>query len=635
MFSSVLVLFASLAVAPVDRLAMADSLFNRGEYAAAKVEYAALEGEKSVAADVVAFRRIYCDYQLGDRQAVRRDGEVFLKSFPASPNAGDVRYFRAMSAEGDERINDLKALDSDVVPVSRRATVLCELGRLLNSEDAFERAWKLDPKGPMANYAKYYRAVLLSRSEDPARRKRAICDLLDVAFGSDSEIGDSALYSAACLTFSERRFGEAVSLARQYLRKGRGDAASVRKLRMIAAVSEYNSGRFSSAIEFCGDERGEEFDMVRALAYDRFGDKAKSLESARRYLELYPQGPHRAEVEALIARGEFEAAEKADDPRRMVESARRVADLSGTAGDRLRYAWALEKSGAVEQAETAYEAVAADFPKTAEAADALYRRGLSLVRREQWSGAELALNESLGTSALPSDRKGLALYWRGIACIRLGHRVKAEGYLKSALEEKLPPDEEREAKLMLADLDLTAGRRDAAVEKYAELVRFGAAERMSAAKTLEVGRLLGPDEARLCAEALVKSDSAEWRQAGWELLGDSESRRGNSAAAASAWAKAVAEDGLTQAKASCTLKLGLYESAKGDVESAEVHLKEAIRLNGGDGDARSRAYLALAKCALCRNRIEDACKYSTVVTTLFERSESAVEAGEILRKFAK
>ncbi len=47
------IVLAAIAVLPADRLAMADRLFNRGEYAAAKEEYAALRGEKSVPADAL------------------------------------------------------------------------------------------------------------------------------------------------------------------------------------------------------------------------------------------------------------------------------------------------------------------------------------------------------------------------------------------------------------------------------------------------------------------------------------------------------------------------------------------------------------------------------------------------------
>ena len=58
-------LVAAVSVLPADRLAMADRLFNRGEYAAAKEEYAALRGEKAVPADELLYRLAECDREIG------------------------------------------------------------------------------------------------------------------------------------------------------------------------------------------------------------------------------------------------------------------------------------------------------------------------------------------------------------------------------------------------------------------------------------------------------------------------------------------------------------------------------------------------------------------------------------------
>ena len=88
---------------------------------------------------------------------------------------------------------------------------------------------------------------------------------------------------------------------------------------------------------------------------------------------------------------------------------------------------------------------------------------------------------------------------------------------------------------MLADADFNAGRRDEAVKAYAELVRQGALERMSAAKTLAVGKILPGEEAKACARALVENKSAEWRQAGWALLGDVAEREENFVTASDAF----------------------------------------------------------------------------------------------------
>ena len=61
MSPAVPLLLATLAVLPSDRLAMADRLFNRGRYAEARAEYAALEGAKGIAGDELVYRLAECD----------------------------------------------------------------------------------------------------------------------------------------------------------------------------------------------------------------------------------------------------------------------------------------------------------------------------------------------------------------------------------------------------------------------------------------------------------------------------------------------------------------------------------------------------------------------------------------------
>ena len=58
-----------------------------------------------------------------------------------------------------------------------------------------------------------------------------------------------------------------------------------------------------------------------------------------------------------------------------------------------------------------------------------------------------------------------------------------------------------------------------------KLVKEGACERMSASRIHMVGKLLGGAEGEICAKALAKGETPEWRQAGWALLGDCLERR--------------------------------------------------------------------------------------------------------------
>ena len=118
------------------------------------------------------------------------------------------------------------------------------------------------------------------------------------------------------------------------------------------------------------------------------------------------------------------------------------------------------------------------------------------ARARKWSAAELSLAEALASGKNPR-RRAEALYWRGVAAGMLGHEAQSVGFLKDALEAGLSLDQSREARLMLADTDFRAGRRDSAREAYVKLVAEGACDRMGAAKARVVGRFLLDEAASL------------------------------------------------------------------------------------------------------------------------------------------
>ena len=71
-------MLAALTVAPSDRLAMADRLFNRGDYASARREYLALKGEKGVDEADVLYRLAAASEGMKDAKAVRADARMRL-----------------------------------------------------------------------------------------------------------------------------------------------------------------------------------------------------------------------------------------------------------------------------------------------------------------------------------------------------------------------------------------------------------------------------------------------------------------------------------------------------------------------------------------------------------------------------
>ena len=628
---AVIVATASLAVTARDRLAMADRLFNRGEAAAARAEYKALLGSRDVDASELAYRLAASASAAGDKAAARSEGAAFLKTYPSSPHADKVRLLVALAASDAERISELKLLDRDDAPPAVRAEALYRMAEATGDAALFERSFKTDPSGRFAPYAKIAHATKLLENADPAERRRGVAELMDLVYGKDEKIACDALYLAAVHSYREGRYGESSALLRRYGKLHPGDARAADVARLLA-LSELMDGKYAAAAAAAADESDETFLYVKAVASFKMEihDDAKRL--SRKYLDDFPQGGNRAAIELQLARLEFDDTVKTDDGKAVLAAAKKCLSLSGSASDRMLVAWALEKNGEIEKAEEEYSAVARDFPKSALAADALYRRAMSLLRREKWSAAELSLAEALSSGKLDGRRVASAMYWRGLAAFRVGHGEEAVELLRKAIDGGIAIDERREARLVIADVDIAAGRTNEAVKAYSELVREGALARMGAAKTLSVGRLLSGDEAKMCAKALAGNASAEWRQFGYALLGDVEDAEGNFTAAADAYRKCLDEKCVTEVAAPSALKLGLFLVRDGEPVEAEAVLKKAVDLNKANNVARAASYLGLAKAALLRDDTETARGYATVIATLFENTPSAAEAKEILKR---
>ena len=623
-------LAATLAVSAADRLAMADRQFRRGEYAAAMREYTALRGSELLASDV-SFRILLTAHMLGDKAAVLKEGAAFLALEPTGEKADRARLMVALSDAPEKAAVALRALDRDDVAVGTRAEALYHLAAMTDDPSLFERVFKLDPKGRFAGYAKYRHAAKLVTSDDPAVGRKGVAEFMDLAFGaSDQQLARDALYGAAPYSYRAGRYGESSSMLRRYAKTYPNDsrAAEVRRLTALCLLAE---GKCAEAVACCTDEKDDTLLYVKAAASHRLGLEDEARRLALKYLEDFASGPLRKKMDLQLARLDFSAAVKRNENGAILAAAKRCAELSSLASDMSLLAWAQEKAGDADSAERTYAEIARTAPGSDTAADALYRRAMSLLRRERWAPAEVSLAEALATGRLTAERKASATYWRGIAASRLGHTAEAVAFLEQALAGSLTLDERREAKLIIADADFNAGRRDKARTAYAELVREGAVERMGAAKTLAVGRLLKGDEARTCAQALVANKASEWRQAGFALLGDVETAETNLTAAAYAYRKCLEEPCVTEVLAPVSVKLGLHLVREGDVQEAERVLKRAVELNAQDPEARASAYLGLARAALLRNDSESAKGYATVVQTLFENTKAAAEAKEILK----
>lgn len=638
-------LLATAGFLPSDRLAMADRLFDQGDYDSARQEYQTLRGAAGIAEDELLFRLAETARAKGDLATARAHYLDLLKKNPRSRHADRARLKGALAGTPAQRQAELRQLDADGVPVALRVEALYHLAEVTGDPKLFARCIRLDPKGPFAVAARFREAALLGRSADPAQRREALGLLQELSKMADRELARKALYMAVNNCYSENTdqgFKGARKLASRYLREY-PDGAEVERVRIMGAWSYYQVGEWTETERLCADDKGDDFVYLRAACLLARGQVAAARAAFDRYLEDHPQGRYRASAELQHARLSFLAAKEGDDKAQIVEAARRGARLSKASNDRLRYAWALEHAGQESEALAEYLALAKDFPASTDGAEALLRKAMIDARASRWVEASQALKDALAGDLQP-NRRAEALYWLGFSYIRLGHDTEGAARLREALAQGLAKDPEREARLLLADFDYKAGRRAEAKAAYAGLIRDDAeaCNRLRAEQLRAIGRFLlsdeagaaRPEEAAVCGRFLAEAGTTpEWRQAGYALKGAGEEASGSLGLAIESYRLAlrqpvaVATDDLPAA----ALALGALETKAGAYAEAEQTLGEAIRLTAKDPAARVKAYVWLARASAGAGHIEDARRSATFVTTLFDDPVAAAEAEEILK----
>lgn len=621
----------AVAVLPSDRLQMADRLFNKGQYKDAKAEYMALRNAPGIAGDELLFRLAETNRLLGDTEKANAEFRALLERFPSSKYVHRSRLVRALALKDkNEKIKELKLLDNDTVDAQTRAAALYNLGTLTRDAEVLRRSIQLEPKGRYADYASFHRAAILTESDKDADRREAINELLKIAFGGNAQFQEEALYLASVQNYSSKRYDESVSLFNRYLKlypKGK----HVESVRTASAWCNYLTGRYSDAIQIASNQEGDDLAYLLAASTQAIGSAEEAHFLYKAYLDKYPMGRNRTNAELAVSRMNFTIAEKSGDIKLAIESAKKAHEISKSVGDYLRLAWAYEKNSQLAEAQAIYLDIRRSDPDSSEAMEAMYRKAMLDMRVEKWSAAEMGLAEVLSSPKVGS-RKASALFWRAIAAIRLEHEQEGARYLKEALELGLSLDEQREARLLMADIAFESGRDEEAKAEYEKIVFDGGCDRMSAAKTLAVGKLIGGKGAKICAESLIKNDSPEWRQAGYVLLGVSEEESEAYIAAIDAYRNAMAIPVVIEDIASASLRLGRLEMKLGEYDKADATLRKSVEYNSKSPRERAEAYLLLAENSALSGDMKSARGYATVVTTLFDDAELIEKANKILEK---
>ena len=583
-------LAAALALAPADRLQMADKMFAKGLYSDAAREYGALRGEKTISETDIMFRVAECARMLGhEKESVPVYEKLLLRDIP--PAMRGVALYRVACAKNDP------ALFLD-----------CE---------------KTDPKGRYAVFARLKRALILAKSDKPEQRREATGIFLDLSLSPEKSVAEEATYAAASLAYGDKRWKEAAILFGR-LAKDYPDSARNAVARVPRAWSAFLSGRYTDCLIACGDAKEDDLAYLRGAALMALDRREEGIAALAKYVEMHPEGRYRAAADLPVQRARFDAAVKKGDTAGAVQAAKLAAAASSSPSDALRLAWAHERAGAAAEAHAEYSRIAEKWPNDPAAGEALFANALAELRAGNWSAGDLALEETLKRfPKLP--RRNEALYWRGIAAVRLGHDAEGVARLKEALALGLSLDQAREANLLVADSDARAGRTAEAAKRYAELLEKGASDRMSAVHLAAVVKLLagqGEWKAALAgARALTaRSGDPAFVQVAAAREGQALEGLAMYDEAIAAYRRAFAVKADTEEGAAASVALGCLEYRKGELDAAERTLTDAIQRNAGPEGlkARAKAYRTLADVCRAKGEALKAKGYETVLKELFD-----------------
>ena len=584
---------AMLALAPADRLQMADKMFAKGLYADAVKEYEALRGEKTISETDITFRIAECSRALGrEKEALPVYEKLLLKD----------------------------------IPKSMRAVVLYRVACAQNDAALFKECEQTDPQGRYALFSRLKRALVLAKSSKVEDRREATGLFLELSLSKEKTVAEEATYAAATLAYSDKRWKEAAILFGRLV-KDYPQSAHLAAVRAPRAWSAFLSGRYTECLIACGDSTEDDLSYLRGASLMALDRREQGLAELARYVETHPQGRYRAAADLPVQRARFDEAVKRGDTAAAVQAGKLAAAASDAPSDALRLAWIHEKAGAADAAHAEYRRIAEKWPKDPAAGEALFALALAELRAGNWSAGDLALEETLKRfSALP--RRNEALYWRGIAAVRLGHDAEGAARLEEALKLGLPLDQTREANLLIADADARAGRTAQAAKRYADLLEKGASDRLSAVHLAAVVKILAVNgewqAALIGARALTaRSGDPAFVQVAAAREGQALEGLSRSDEAIAAYRRAFSVKADTEEGAAASLALGQLEYRKGEYDAAEKTLEDAIQRNAGPEGlrARAKAYRTLADVCRAKGEALKAKGYETVLKELFNDEE--------------
>lgn len=501
------VLLAALCAAaadPVelsDRQQLADGLFRRSLFDLAAREYAALAETPDVQGlDNVLFRLGECYRRLSKTAEAEAAYKRLVEAFPSSSNAPRAQLQRALilMEAGGGSLEDASAsfekLTAPSVPADVRAAALYHWGETLEKlnrpADAtarYEQLVKEFAKTDYGLYAGLRLAWLLSRSEKPEDRRRAVGIYLELAHQTkDLKVAEEACYFAAQASLLDAHYEESANLF-QMLQTRFPQSPHLLEGVLSAAWANYYAGRYKKGAELLdlvlNDAKHpsrEEILYLKANCLRQLEQRGDAIAMYAKLLNEFPDGKMAKEgwyekLSTLYADGQYqdvlkmsaqmqtppdayadnvywmnsEAAMATQQPDLAVQNCRLLVDKcpkSSFVKDALyRLGWLLQKQEAWESAASWFQQVATRYPDDPLAAKALYASG---VCRSKLNQSDAALRDwtVLLTKYPNSEEVAETLYQKAMEELRTKN-LRAAG---ATLDERMRrfPDDARKAEVL-------------------------------------------------------------------------------------------------------------------------------------------------------------------------------------------
>lgn len=397
----------------------------------------------------------------------------------------------------------------------------------------------------------------------------------------------------------------------------------------------------------------------RALALHRAGDARSAIVQARALLT--PANTNRADVYWLLAESHYalQEEEQAVQYYRLLSEQHPDAPLAIEAGYRLARllqkrnellpaaelfgkladkrpdhplapqslfagAVCLSKLSRHEEAVREWGMLVQKYPTNNLVEDALFQKAMGEIFLHRDPQAIVSMRDLL--ARFPASRHGAETrFWLGMLLDAAGQSRDAENELRQALKLSPVPDLERRVRFQLALVLQRLGTHEEAATLLKDLLGTPISERMTpsllewlAEYYLERKIPIRAEEAARIIVAQVASNS--WRQVGYCLTGKALQLQGRSVEAMDAFSKALAIEGVSEARAESALRLGGMNLATNGYAAARAYFEQAAELARDDAliPIRARAYAGIGKALKAQGDSEGAVKYFMSVALLFE-----------------